>query len=146
MRAKLLGYVSAICLALGAVVVTAPAAEAKSFPGWTTTRLSLSSVNSILSSNGLSNFYTMKNRSGPCGTGPCAPGVGNNFSNFQNQKTSNLVFRVRKGFNGALPNMQLVLWNGSGQKQRFTFHQINNNGIISLYFTYNGKKIYFSPT
>jgi hypothetical protein len=144
MRARLLALVSAISLVLTAVVVTAPAAEAAGFPGWTRTRLSVASMNQTLSGLGL-NFFAIKDSAGPQGRKPPPP-RGNTFSNFLNQQTQNLVFRVRKGFNGALPAMTLVLKDSNGKKQRFTFNQVNTNGIISLSFVYNGQTISFSPT
>lgn len=144
MRAKLLAFVSALSLVLTAVVVTAPSAEAKGFPGWTRTRLTVASMNSILQANGLGNFDWLQNSSGPQGRKP-GPPFGNNFSNFLQKQTNTLVFRVRKGFNGALPAMTLNL-RGPVGKRSFTLFQTNTNGIISLYFEYNGKKIYFSPT
>ena len=45
MRARLLALFSAISLVLTAIVVTAPAAEAAGFPGWTRTTLSLIAFN-----------------------------------------------------------------------------------------------------
>jgi hypothetical protein len=35
---------------------------------------------------------------------------------------------------------------GPKSKRSFKLYQTNVNGIVSLYFTYNGKKIFFSPT
>lgn len=142
MRARLLALFSAISLVLTAVVVTAPAAEAAGFPGWTRTRLSIASMNATLAAAGFKNFNYLRDSAGPQGRKPPPP-LGNNFSNFRNQQTNNLIFRVRKGFNGALPAMTLFL--KGGLKVQLT-QSFTSSGIIQLSFTSNGKTVYFSPS